>query len=258
MKTLIPADGRSTVPVVVSLVNGLGRPVKVKKNVDVAMGTTAGIISDVTIPARSSSAEATLTSSKEFGPVVITASYGNKTARVDVDFKYDSASLEVSVAPGELPADGTSTSAITVRVKDGSGEYIVPLKEQIVELHASLGRVQSPVKIPPKVQSVNAILTAGETGGDARITALMGNVKGEAKVVLKGAPRRFCMHCGSSMAMEAPKCPKCGLIPPSGVDVKQCTTCGRVVPETAKYCDKCGGRQPEKAVQPPAREPKKE
>jgi ribosomal protein L40E len=48
----------------------------------------------------------------------------------------------------------------------------------------------------------------------------------------------------ASMAMEASKCPKCCLTPPSGVDVKQCTTCGGVIPESAKYCDKCGVKQP--------------
>jgi ribosomal protein L40E/predicted RNA-binding protein with TRAM domain len=257
-KTLILADGKSTALVVVSLVNGLGRPAKLKKNVDVAMGTSAGTIKDVTIPAGSSSAEATLTSSREFGPVEITANYGNKTAKASVDFKYDSASLDVTAVPQEIPADGTSTSTITVKVKNEAGEYIVPLKEQIVELHATLGRIQSPIKIPAKAQSVNAVLTAGETGGEALITALMGNVKGETKVTLKGAAKRFCMHCGSTMTMEASKCPKCGQIPPSGVDVKHCTTCNAIVPEAAKYCDKCGARQPEKAVQPPAQEPKKE
>ena len=58
-------------------------------------------------------------------------------------------------------------------------------------------------------------------------------------------PARFCMHCGATMSMDAPKCPNCGLIPPSGVDVKSCTACGAVIPEAAKYCDKCGARQPE-------------
>jgi ribosomal protein L40E len=247
-KTLILADGNSTALVIVSLENWLGRPAKAKKDVYVTMGTTAGTIGDAKVQAGSSSAEATLTSSREFGPVVITANYGNKTARAGVDFKYDSASLDVSAAPPEIMADGKSTSTVTIRIKDGSGEYIAPLKEQVVELHATLGRIQSPVKIAPKVQSAAAILTAGETSGEAVITALMGSVKGETKVTLKGAARRFCMHCGSSMTMDASKCPRCGLTPPSGVDVKHCTTCKAVIPEAAKYCDKCGAQQPEKAV----------
>jgi PKD repeat protein/ribosomal protein L40E len=257
-KTIIPADGKTTIPITITLVNGLGRPKKAKKNTEVAMGTTAGTISDITISAGSNAADAVLTSSKEFGPVVITANYGNKTARANVDFKYGQASLDMSAVPPEIPADGASTSTITIKVKNEAGEYIAPLEEKIVELHTTLGRIQSPVRLPPKAQSLSAVLTAGDAGGTAIITALMGNVKGETQVTLKGALKRFCMHCGSTMTMEASKCPRCGQIPFSGVDVKQCTTCSTVIPEAAKYCDKCGARQPEKAVQPPAQEPKKE
>jgi ribosomal protein L40E len=257
-KTIIPADGKTTVPVTVSLVNGLGRPAKVKNNTEVAMGTTAGTIKDITIPAGSSSADAMLTSSNEFGPVIITANYGNRTASTNVDFKYDIASLDVTATPPEMPADGASTSTITVMVKDEAAGYIVPLEEKLIELHTTLGRIQSPVRLPPKAQSLNAVLTAGETGGEAVVTALMGSVKGETRVTLKGALKRFCMHCGSTMTMEAPKCPKCGQIPLSGVDVKQCTTCSTVIPEAARYCDKCGAKQPEKTVQSRPPEPKKE
>jgi PKD repeat protein/ribosomal protein L40E len=248
-KTIVTADGKATIPVSVSLVNGLGRLKKAKKSTEVAMGTTAGTISDIIIPAGSSSAEAILTSSREFGPVVISANYGNKTASANVDFKYNQAALDVTAMPPEMPADGTSTSTITVKVKNEAGDYIAPLEEKIVELHTTLGRVQSPVRLLPKSQSLSAVLTAGETGGEAVVTALMGSVKGETRVTLKGAPKRFCMHCGATMTMEASQCPKCGLTPPSGVDVKQCTTCSTVIPEAAKYCDKCGARQPEKAVQ---------
>jgi PKD repeat protein/ribosomal protein L40E len=257
-KTIIPADGKTAIPITITLVNGLGRVAKAKKNVEVAMGTTAGTISDVTIPAGSSSADATLTASREFGPVTVTANYGNKTTRANVDFKYSQATLDVTALPPEIPADGASASTVTIKVKNEAGEYIAPLEEKIVELHTTLGRIQSPVRLPPKAQSLNAVLTAGETGGEAVVTALMGNVKGETRVTLKGALKRFCMHCGSTMTMEAPKCPKCGQIPLSGVDVKQCTTCSTVIPEAARYCDKCGAKQPEKTVQSRPPEPKKE
>jgi PKD repeat protein len=257
-RTIIPADGKTSVPITVSLVNVFGKPKRSKNITDVAMGTTAGTIGDVTISPGSSTADAMLTSSKEFGPVTVTASYGNKTVSTSVSFDPGQAGLEVMAAPDALPADGMSTSTLTVKIKNETGDQIVPLEDKIVELRSSLGRVQSPVKLPPKAQSVSAVFTAGETGGDALITALMGSLKGEAKVTLKSTPRRFCMHCGSSMAMDAPRCPKCGLTPPSGVDVKQCTTCGTVIPDSAKYCNSCGSRQPEKAIQPPGQQPKKE
>jgi RNA polymerase subunit RPABC4/transcription elongation factor Spt4 len=59
------------------------------------------------------------------------------------------------------------------------------------------------------------------------------------------ASSRFCMHCGASMSIDAAKCPKCGLTPQSGVDTKQCSNCGTVIPESAKFCYNCGGAQPE-------------
>jgi RNA polymerase subunit RPABC4/transcription elongation factor Spt4 len=58
---------------------------------------------------------------------------------------------------------------------------------------------------------------------------------------------RFCMHCGAAMSLDASKCPKCGLTPPSGVDTKQCSNCNTVVPESAKFCYYCGVAQPETA-----------
>jgi len=174
----------------------------------------------------------------------VTANYAGKTTSAVVNFRCNNLALDLNVAPGEIPADGASTANITIKVKDDSG-FVSPLEEKILELHTTLGRVQSPVKWPAKAQSVNATLTAGEVGGTAVVTALLGSAKGEGKVELKGAAKRFCMHCGASMSLEAAQCPKCGLTPPSGVDTKQCNTCNTVIPEAAKYCYSCGNKQPE-------------
>jgi hypothetical protein len=59
------------------------------------------------------------------------------------------------------------------------------------------------------------------------------------------APQRFCMHCGAPMGMYVSSCTSCGRVPPSGVDTKECPSCHTVIPESAKFCHKCGGSQPE-------------
>jgi len=44
-------------------------------------------------------------------------------------------------------------------------------------------------------------------------------------------------------------CPKCGRMPPSGVDVKECRNCGEVIPVVAKFCGECGAGQPDVAAE---------
>ena len=51
---------------------------------------------------------------------------------------------------------------------------------------------------------------------------------------------RFCMHCGAKMSLEDNACPRCGLMPPSGIDVKTCISCGEIIPSQARVCPVCG------------------
>ena len=243
----VPADGKSYIPVKVMFVNGLGMVKKQRSDVEVEMSSTAGKIENVVIPTGRDFVEARLVSSEEFGPVTITARAKGKSAKAEVSFVYDKAVLDVSVSPDSIPADGKSSANIVIRVRDGSGKFISPLAERTIDLKSTLGVVKGPVKLMPKDQSATASITSGEVSGTAIITATSGDLKGEGRIAFVGMPKRFCMHCGSPMTMEASSCPKCGLTPPSGVDTRQCSTCGVVIPEAAKYCYKCGARQPEVA-----------
>jgi RNA polymerase subunit RPABC4/transcription elongation factor Spt4 len=56
--------------------------------------------------------------------------------------------------------------------------------------------------------------------------------------------KRYCMDCGTAKRIDTPYCPECGKLPPSGVDTKTCAACLTVIPQTARYCDKCGAKQP--------------
>jgi ribosomal protein L40E len=245
-KTKVPADGTSKVPVRVQFVNGFGMPKKMGRDTEVDFEYTAGSIKSAVIPSGKEYIDAELTSAKEFGPVTVTAKANGKRASAIVDFVLENGTLDVAVEPAEISADGKSSAAITVRIKDVKGSVVAPLGEKAVDLKTTLGTIQSQVMFPARAQSASASLTSGEVSGTAVVTATIEGMQGEGRVVFKGLPKRFCMHCGTGMSLEAAECPKCGLTPPSGVDTKQCPTCGTVVPEAAKFCYQCGAAQPGK------------
>ncbi|WP_230741167.1 PKD domain-containing protein [Methanooceanicella nereidis] len=239
-----PCDGKSTIPLKVLFVNGFGKPKKQSSDVEVEFEATAGSIKNVIIPSGRELVEAVLTTSKECGPVDITAKANGKIAKAQVKFIYGKATIEMSASPDSIPADGKSSANITIKFKDGEGSYFSWIEEKNVDIKTTLGTIPGTVKISPKTPEVTTSVTSGEVSGTAIITAASGDIKGETKVVFKGLPKRFCMHCGAPMELEAPSCHKCGLTPPSGVDVKVCPTCETVLPEAAKFCYSCGARQP--------------
>ena len=241
----IPCDGESTLPINIKFVNTFGKEKTQKKERDVEMETTSGSIQNVVIPAGKDSAEAILTSSNECGPVTVTGKAGNKVASVDVDFVSENVGIEIDVSPASILADGTSTSTATIKVKDEKGSYVSFSEERTVELTTTLGTITSPVTIPPKSLAATAIITSGQVSGTAVITATSDQFKGDGKVEFAELQKRYCMHCGSPMTLEAASCPKCGMTPPSGVDTKPCASCNAVLPQVARFCDKCGAKQPD-------------
>jgi PKD repeat protein/RNA polymerase subunit RPABC4/transcription elongation factor Spt4 len=243
--TKVLADGKSAVPIKVMFVNGLGMVKKQRSDIEVEMSSTAGKVQNVVIPTGRDFVDAQLTSSEEFGPVSVTARAKGKTARAEVRFVYDKAVIDLAVSPDSIPADGKSSANVVIKIKDGSGKFIAPLEEMTVDLKSTLGGIKSPAKLLPKAQSATSSITSGDVSGTAVISAASGDLRGEGKLTIIGMPKRFCMHCGTPMEMEAPSCPKCGQTPPSGVDTRQCSTCTTVIPEAAKFCYKCGARQPE-------------
>ncbi|HIH44945.1 MAG TPA: PEGA domain-containing protein [Candidatus Methanoperedenaceae archaeon] len=239
----LAGDGVSTLPIKVQFANAFGRARTSGKNREVEIETTSGKIQKVVIPAGKEFAEAVLTSSTECGPVVITAKSGKQKASAKINFTCTEAGLSVEILPAEIPADGKSTAAVTVRIKDDAGRHITPLTERSINLTTTLGSVSTPAKIQPKSPSGTATLTSGTASGIATVKATMGAISGEGSATIGELARRFCMHCGATMSMEAHGCAKCGKTPPSDVDTKQCGTCGVVLPKIAKFCDKCGARQ---------------
>ena len=157
--------------------------------------------------------------------------------------------LRVTVDPSDVPGDGRSTAQVKVEVLDDAGAPIAVDKHTVVSLSATLGTVKSPLTIVEGKSEGRATLTAGFELGAAAVKAEAEGLRagsGSFSVVEK---KRYCMHCGAQMSAGENLCPKCGRMPPSGVDVKECRNCGEVIPVVAKFCGECGAGQPDEAAE---------
>ena len=157
--------------------------------------------------------------------------------------------LRVTVDPSDVPGDGRSTAQVKVEVLDDAGAPIAVDKHTVVSLSTTLGTVKSPLTIVEGKSEGRATLTAGFELGAATVKAEAEGLRagsGSFSVVEK---KRYCMHCGAQMSAGENLCPKCGRMPPSGVDVKECRNCGEVIPVVAKFCGECGAGQPDVAAE---------
>gem|GEM_PF-1175545 len=153
--------------------------------------------------------------------------------------------LRVTASPTEVYADGQSTSTITVELVDSKGKPLQSEEDREIALSATSGSIASTIVMKKGESSATATLTASTDIGVSRVTASSKGLKsGEVTVTFK-EKKRYCMHCGERMPLDAKVCPSCGRAPPSGVDVKVCPNCGAIIPEVAKFCRDCGARQPE-------------
>jgi hypothetical protein len=208
----VQADGSSRLPVRVEAYNGFGKPRRMRRNTHVDMEVTAGKIDDIIIPAGKSFAEAVLTSSRDFGTVTVTARLGDRAvASTPVEFRLENGSLAVSVSPSSLIADSKSSATITVRVRNGKGQYVSPLEDRAVELATTLGDIIGSITtLQARAQSANARILSPGSIGVATVTATMGNLKGTGRVEFRGLPTRPCSQCGQPVASSATACPWCG------------------------------------------------
>ena len=187
--------------------------------------------------------------------------------------------FDIGIEPEEIPADGRSTAIITIRLLDDERKPFEATADMAVTISASGGVVVSSSEVKRDEatgamtitdsvkQAIEGLLSRREEAG-MRISIKQGETSVEAAIVSSlevgdvtlsvSAPgmkrkavtmrftekRRYCMHCGASMSILDRACPKCGLMPPSGVDVKSCPNCGEVIPSQAKFCSECGAGQP--------------
>jgi PKD repeat protein/RNA polymerase subunit RPABC4/transcription elongation factor Spt4 len=151
--------------------------------------------------------------------------------------------LRITVEPPELPADGKSTSTITIELLDKKGEAIQASEEVEVRVSTTLGKVTSPITISEGVAAGKAILTSSTEFGETRVSAESRGLRGARTSFEFVEKKRYCMHCGTRMPLDINRCPNCGRGPPSGVDVKACPNCGEIIPTVARFCSACGASQ---------------
>lgn len=153
--------------------------------------------------------------------------------------------IRLTADPSEILGDGKSTSKIKVELIDDEGKLVQAPRDIEVKLRTTLGKITSSIVIPKGSTTGLAKLTSTTESGNAKITAEAKGLRDVSIDVTFIEKKRYCMHCGARMPLDAEVCPKCGRMPPSGVDVKVCKNCGAIIPVAAKFCSDCGASQAE-------------
>ncbi|MBS7627870.1 hypothetical protein KEJ36_03510, partial [Candidatus Bathyarchaeota archaeon] len=127
--------------------------------------------------------------------------------------------LRISANPTEILADGRSSSQLTIELLDEDGKPMAAERDTEILLSATSGRVEGSVVLPIGQSFVMTALTSSMTVGKVVVSASSKDLRGASVEVIFREKRRYCMHCGQRMLLDAKVCPSCGNAPPSGVDV---------------------------------------
>lgn len=238
-----PCDGESTIDIKVELTNVFGFPRRQKVQEEIELRTTAGSIEDAVVYAFSAAAHVPLRTSRECGPVKVTALWRKKEVSADLEFTCDNPSLILESTPQEIPADGKSTARVTIKTLNVNGDAITFLNERQVNLSTTMGTIPGEVTIPARAPEGSVIITAPPETGVAEIHAEGDGMEGVGTIRFVEPFKTYCMCCGCLKRENEKICPDCGKLPVSGVDTKLCPACDQVLPETAEYCNRCGRKQ---------------
>ncbi|TYA10180.1 S-layer protein [Paenibacillus faecis] len=167
----ITADGVSSATVTVQARDAYGNPIT-QGGDRVALETTGGTLSKVTDHG-DGTYTATLTSSTQAGKATVSAVLnGTKVSQVaEVTFvagQASSATSELSVGTAALTADGISSTALTVRLKDAYGNALVKGGDHVA-FQTTAGGVSQIADLGNGVYT--AVLTAPRTAGSGTVTA---------------------------------------------------------------------------------------
>ncbi len=186
----IPADGESTATLTVRLADSEGNPLPEGGN-EVALSTSAGSLSDVSDEG-DGTYTATLTAASTPGTAVVTGSVDGTEMDDRAEVTFTSAppspsESTIEADPAVIPADGSSTSAITVRLLDASGNPLQQGGNQ-VSLTTSAGSL-SPVSDEGD-GTYTATLTAASTPGTAVVTGTVdgADIQDSAEVEFEPVP----------------------------------------------------------------------
>ena len=185
LPTNIPiVNGSSTVT---AIVRDVGNNAVVDGTV-VTFATSLGRISPLTATTISGLALATLTSGTRTGTAIMTATVDSRVGTTNVTFTtpYPPELVVVTADPTQIPADGTSNSAIVVTVTEIYGN---PVADGItVYFFVTAGATIAPSSAPTVGGIARATLTAGTTPTTVTVRVVAGSRLGYADVVLHAAP----------------------------------------------------------------------
>ena len=171
--TSITADGSSTSTITVQLIDANGNNLIIGGDT-VVLNTSAGTLGAVT-DNTNGTYSAVLTSATSMGTATITGTLNGSaiTDNAAVDFVVNAASAATSLltaSPASITANGSSTSTITVQLKDASGNNLSSSGDSVL-LSTNLGTLGAVTDNGNGVYS--AILTSSVTAGAATITGIL-------------------------------------------------------------------------------------
>jgi ribosomal protein L40E len=152
--------------------------------------------------------------------------------------------LKVKAEPANLVADGQTKATITLQLVDKKGNPLAALSDTPIRVTTQKGRLQDTVVTIPKGKDAEKtfIISSTETG-PVLVSVDAEGLKSITITMNFTEKTRYCMHCGTIMALKAKMCTNCGKAPPAGDDTKQCEKCNAVIPIVAKFCSECGAGQ---------------
>jgi len=161
------------------------------------------------------------------------------------------AKIKMMADPTEVLADGKSTSTIIIELVDEEGRPVQALADTEIQLTTTGGKMRSPVvRVPKGKGKGTTVLVSSTTRGKTVVSAKAKGLKRADTTVEFVEKPRFCMGCGSRMAVMDKKCGKCGASAAQFTGIaKVCKNCERngkttYLPATAEFCSECGASQP--------------
>ncbi len=196
--SVIIADGESTASIDAIVKDGQGRPVPA--DTSVVFSTTAGrfdngkVSYEAITDDESGGVTAKLISAKTEAIAEIVCTSGNISKVISVKFSSQGETVTVAPAsislsapdPASIPADSSSSSAITALVKDAGGNPVP--KGTRVEFSATMGNISpSIVYTPDENGKVTVSLIAGDTAGTSQVTCRAGTISQKVTVTFAGS-----------------------------------------------------------------------
>lgn len=187
------ADGSSTSTLRAEVLDQNMNRVADGEAISFVITSGTGTLSDSSAETVGGFATVTYTSSRTPGDVVIQAMAPNGISDTVTIALTDGevATITLTASPATIPADGSSSSAISAALKDQGGNPVV--QGTSVLFTTDLGTFANgadtfPVTTPDDSGEVTVSLIAGTEAGTANITAASGGVSQAVEVVLTGTP----------------------------------------------------------------------